>query len=134
MALVHAEIVAAVGHKHIELLERTFVEEHLDTFAGRVFAFGVLSVDTLLATAKACGFAVFDQFVDLFLNLAHIFSVYLFLFSQSSVRMPWVDLGCRKAIVMPSAPLRGVLSIRRMPLASASESCSSMFSQASAMW
>ncbi len=32
---------------------------------------------------------------------------YLFLFSQSSVRMPCVDLGCRKAMVMPSAPLRG---------------------------
>ena len=48
--------------------------------------------------------------------------------------MPWVDLGCRKAMVIPSAPLRGVLSIRRMPLASASASCSSIFSQASAMW
>lgn len=59
---------------------------------------------------------------------------YLFLFSHSSVRMPCVDLGCRKAMVMPSAPLRGVLSIRRMPCASASASCSSMFSQARAMW
>ena len=37
-------------------------------------------------------------------------------------------------MVMPSAPLRGVLSIRRMPLASASASCSSIFSQARAMW
>ncbi len=37
-------------------------------------------------------------------------------------------------MVMPSAPLRGVLSIRRIPFSSASASCSSMFSQARAMW
>ena len=38
-----------------------------------------------------------------------------YFFSQSSVRIPWVDFGWRNAMVISSAPLRGVLSIRRIP-------------------
>ena len=40
--LLHAEVVAAVGHEHVELLERTFVEKHFDTLAGGQFAFFML--------------------------------------------------------------------------------------------
>ena len=61
MLAIHAEIVAAVGHKHIELLERTFVEEHLNTLAGRVLALIVLFVDRLLAAADKYGKSVYGQ-------------------------------------------------------------------------
>jgi hypothetical protein len=48
---------------HVELLERSFVEKHFDAFACGQFAFGVLGVDTALATAKtrfgAAGFELF---------------------------------------------------------------------------
>ena len=43
-------------------------------------------------------------------------------FSQSSVRTPRVDFGCRNAMFRPSAPLRGALSIRRIPFSSTSAS------------
>ena len=56
-------------------------------------------------------------------------------FSQSSVSTPSVDFGCRKAMFSPSAPLRGALSIRRMPAASADASAlATPSSMANARW
>ena len=71
MALVHPEVVAAVRDEHVELFERSLVEQHLDTLAGRVLALAVLCVDRLLAAAETRGFAVLDQLVDLVLNFTH---------------------------------------------------------------
>ena len=70
MALVHPEVIAAVRHEHVELLEGAFVEQHLDALAGRVLTLGMRGVDTLL-TAETRGFAVLDQLVDLVLNFTH---------------------------------------------------------------
>ena len=71
MALVHAEIIAAVRHEHVELLEGAFVEQHLDTLAGRELALGMLGVDTLLTTSETCGGTVLDELVDFVLNFTH---------------------------------------------------------------
>ena len=71
MALVHPEVVAAVRHEHVELLEGAFVEQHLDALAGRVLTLGMLGVDTLLTASETRGFAVLDQLVDLVLNFTH---------------------------------------------------------------
>ena len=71
MTLVHAEIVAAMRYEHVELLERTLVQKHLDTLARRVLALGMLGVDTLLATSETRRFAVLDELADLILNFAH---------------------------------------------------------------
>ena len=55
--------------------------------------------------------------------------------SQSSVRMPTVLLGCRKAMFSCSAPLRGALSMRRMPASSASfRALATPSSTQKAMW
>ncbi len=96
MLLLHAEVEAAVRYEHVELFERALVQKHVDSFAGRVFAFGVLRVDSLLSAAESGFFAVFNQLLDLFLYIAHIRFLdcyFLFLSSHSSVRTPIVDLG-----------------------------------------
>ena len=71
MALVHAEVVAAVRDEHVELFERSLVEQHLDTLAGRVLALAVLCVDPFLTAAHAGFLAVFDERVYLVLNFTH---------------------------------------------------------------
>ena len=55
--------------------------------------------------------------------------------SQSSVRMPAVHLGCRKPIIIFSAPGRGALSMRRISLDSHSVRASATpSSTAKATW
>jgi len=71
MALVHPEVIAAMRDEHVELLEGSLVEQHLDTLAGRVLTLGMLGVDTLLTASETRGFAVLDQLVDLVLNFTH---------------------------------------------------------------
>ena len=71
MLLLHTEVVATMRDEHVELLERTLVQKHLDTFARRVLALGMLGVDTLLTASETRGFAVLDQLVDLVLNFTH---------------------------------------------------------------
>ncbi len=51
--LRHAEIGAAMRDIHVELLERSFVEKHFDSFARGKLAFAVLGIDTALSAAKA---------------------------------------------------------------------------------
>ncbi len=70
--LLHAEVVAAVGHEHVEFFEATLVEEHVDALASRVFPFGVLAVDTFLAAAHASFLPEFDKLLYFFKLLAHI--------------------------------------------------------------
>ena len=50
--------------------------------------------------------------------------IYFLGFSHNSVSTPKVSFGWRKAMCKPSAPLRGVLSISRMPFSSNSVSLS----------
>ncbi|MNV29877.1 hypothetical protein D3C71_1211230 [compost metagenome] len=48
----HAEIDGAMGDIHVEFFERTLVEQHLDPFAGRQLAFGMLGLDPPDAAAQ----------------------------------------------------------------------------------
>ncbi len=64
----HAEIGGAVLDEHVELLERTFVEEDLDALAGGELAFLVLCVDAGLAAAGARDGAAALEFVQHFLH------------------------------------------------------------------
>ena len=82
MFLLHAEVVAAMRNEHVELLEAAFVEQHLDAFAGRVFASFVLFVDRFLSAAEPGGLAVFDQLIDFILNLAHGFGLFVLVFAE----------------------------------------------------
>jgi len=59
-------------HEHIELFERTFVKQHGQAFAGRVFAFLMLGVDSFLAAAEAGFLSALNKFFDVVLLDAHI--------------------------------------------------------------
>ena len=48
----HAEVGAAVGDEHVELLEAALVEQHLEPLARGELALGVLRGDPLLAAAQ----------------------------------------------------------------------------------
>ena len=65
LVFFHAEVHAAVLHKHVPLFKRAFVKQQLQTLAGREFAFFVLRVDAFLATAQtrelALGFKLFKD-------------------------------------------------------------------------
>ena len=50
LLLFHAEIMAIMFDKHIELFEGTFVEQQFDALSRGKLAFGVLGIDALLAT------------------------------------------------------------------------------------
>lgn len=123
--LLHAEVGATVFDKHVHLLEAAFVQQHGNTFTGCIFTFLMLFGNGLLATAHTSRCAAVDEFFDFFQLVTHVFYLFLELsslyhsgFSQSSVSTPSVDFGWRNAMLRPSAPLRGALSMRRMPSAS----------------
>jgi hypothetical protein len=48
----HAKLCAAMLDEHVELLERSLVEQYVDSFPGGELAARVLSIDALLATAE----------------------------------------------------------------------------------
>ncbi len=75
MALLHAEIVTAVCHEHVELLETALVQEHLYPLTGSVLALGVLCVDPFLTAALPRFLAQRYQLRDLVLIIAHIVSI-----------------------------------------------------------
>lgn len=92
MLTLHAEVVAAVCYEHVELFEGAFVQKHVYSFAGRVFSFGVLRVDSFLSAAESGFLAVVDQLLDLFLYIAHIrFVIIIFRFCLRKVQseLPW---------------------------------------------
>ena len=63
--IAHAKVGATVLDEHVPLFEGALVEQDFDALTRREFAFGVLSVNALLATAHAgSGALVFKLFVD----------------------------------------------------------------------
>ena len=58
--------MAAVFLEHIVLLERTLVEQHLDTLTSRVFTFVVLFLYGFLATTETGLFTLLDELFNLF--------------------------------------------------------------------
>ncbi|MCY1243117.1 hypothetical protein D9M72_561200 [compost metagenome] len=67
LLLFHAEIDAAMGDIHVKLLERSLVEQHFQSFAGREFALAVLGINTFLPAAdarlSATRFKLFEKFL-----------------------------------------------------------------------
>ena len=61
MLVLQSEVVAAVGDEHVELLEAALVEDHLDSFPGRVFPLLVLVLDALLTATQPGFFAQLDE-------------------------------------------------------------------------
>ena len=57
LLLFHAEIIAVMRYKFVELFEGAFIEEQFDSLAGAEFAFLVLALATLGAAA-GFGFGV----------------------------------------------------------------------------
>ena len=55
----HAEVGAPVFDKHVPLFEGAFIQQHFNTLARSEFAFGMLCVDALLASAHSRGRALF---------------------------------------------------------------------------
>ena len=88
MLLLHTEVVATMRDEHVELLEATLVEQHLDTLACGVLTLLVLLVDRLLTTAHTSHLAVLDELVDLVLNFTHNrkYAVKLFILVLAKLR------------------------------------------------
>ena len=61
----HPEISAVMLDISVELFKAAFVQQHVDPLARGQFAFGVLRVDPLLATAHASGFTAAFHFGDI---------------------------------------------------------------------
>ena len=76
LLFLHAEVVAAVLLEHIIFLERSFVEQHVDTLAGSVFAALVLLLNGFLAAAQTGFLAVLNQFLDFLKLCAHCYNSY----------------------------------------------------------
>ena len=75
MLLLHAEVCAPVADEHIEFFETAFVKQQRKTLPRGEFSFLVLGIDSLLATAQLGDGPALDQFLDVFLLDAHIFSM-----------------------------------------------------------
>ena len=59
-------------HEHVELFERSFVEELSYAFACCIFAAFVLFLNGFLATAETCFGAKLDEFFYFFKLTAHV--------------------------------------------------------------
>ncbi len=70
--LFHAEVVATVGHEHIDFLKRPFVEQLGDTLTGCVLATFVLFFDGLFATTDAGFLTQCDKLLYFFELIAHL--------------------------------------------------------------
>ena len=66
LLLLHAEVVATVLLEHVVLLERTFVEQHVNTLAGRIFATLMLFLNCFLTTTETSLLALLDELLDFF--------------------------------------------------------------------
>jgi hypothetical protein len=64
LGLLHAEVAGAVLDEHVELLERTLVEQQLDALAGRQLAALVLRLDARHAATQAGLLAALFQPVE----------------------------------------------------------------------
>jgi hypothetical protein len=62
----HPEVMTVVLDKHVNLLERTLIEEQIEAFAGCQLALTVLRVDSALtATESGSGSSLFKLFDNL---------------------------------------------------------------------
>ena len=77
--LLHAEIGAAMGDEHVELLKGALVEQQLDPLARGQLALGVLRVDPLLAAAQPGLGAALFEFLE---NVFHV---------PAPLRFPWPE-------------------------------------------
>ena len=66
VVLFHTEISTVVNHKLVDFVERTLVEQHIDTLAGSHVTVGVLSFHALYATTLRSQFIQFLKFLILF--------------------------------------------------------------------
>ena len=64
LLLLHAEVVATVLLEHVVLLERTFVEQHVNALAGSVLTAVVLFLYGFLTAAHPGHLAVLNQLFD----------------------------------------------------------------------
>jgi hypothetical protein len=66
LVLLHAEFGRAVLDEHVELLERSLVEQQFDALPRRQLAAGVLRLDALFAAAElGAGAPVFEGVQDI---------------------------------------------------------------------
>ena len=66
LLLLHAEVVATMLFEHVVLFERTFIKQHLNTFACSIFTFVVLLLYGFFTTTETSLFALLDKFLNLF--------------------------------------------------------------------
>ena len=66
LLLLHAEVMATVLLEHVVLFERTFVEQHVDTLAGSVFATFMLFLNCFFTTTETSLLTLLDQLLDFF--------------------------------------------------------------------
>ena len=63
-------------HEHIDFFKTAFVQQHGDTFAGRIFAFLVLRLDSLLSSAQTRLFTQSDKLFYFFKLITHCILIY----------------------------------------------------------
>ena len=66
LLLLHTEVMAAMLLKHVVLLERTFVEQHIDALTGCVLTTIVLFLNSFLTSTETGLFALLDELLDFF--------------------------------------------------------------------
>ena len=99
--------MTAMGKEHVDFFEGTFIKQHVNAFTAGIATFSVMLFYRRFATTCIRFFTVLDEFLQF--RVTH--NVYYLGCWQISVRTPFVLLGCRKAIIKFSAPLRGAWSI-----------------------
>ena len=67
--------MAAVAHKHVDFLEGTLVEQLCNAFAGGVFTFVVLFLDSLFASTEAGFFAQSNKLSYFFKLVTHFYEL-----------------------------------------------------------
>lgn len=66
MFLLHTEISTVMNHKLINFIERTFIEQHINTFAGSHMTIGMLLFNTLYSSTLSSQFIQLLKFFILF--------------------------------------------------------------------
>ena len=66
MFLVHAKVCAMVDYEFVDFIERTLVEQHVDTFAGCHVTVGVLFFHAFYTAALRSQLVQFLKFLILF--------------------------------------------------------------------
>ena len=108
--------------KHVQFLETAFIQQHGNTFTGCIFSFACCFSIAFSYRPNEPGHGA-RSVLSLFKLVTHkiIFKGFTLstLFLTQFGQYTQVDFGCRKAMFRFSAPLRGALSIKRIPCSSA---------------